>query len=118
MRMYGNPPKPYLDKRYFDQTAEEKLEHYHQLGRRILRLKCLYYLFATSAVSDYEYDWIERYYEAVAEDVGQPPAASDQVGFSRETPLGQEVYQECVKEMGHEASQNGTVPTRDQNPLP
>ncbi len=61
-------------------------ERFIQLGWIILEHKARYYHLNTSTISDFEYDTIEKEYDALAQMLGLPPTASDMVGFDANRP--------------------------------
>jgi NAD-dependent DNA ligase len=62
------------------------LELYCDLAWKILEAKCLYYVFDKPKLTDYEYDMMERQYDALAEKLNLPKTASDMVGFNPDRP--------------------------------
>ena len=75
---FGNP---YLIWTYTELSVDEKANYFNRLGEAIARHKKAYYLGDNNAVvSDAEYDYLERLYEAVAEDLGLEPVAVNAVG--------------------------------------
>lgn len=73
---------PYLIWTYLELTPTEKLEHFENVGKRLLKRKYEYYILDHPQVSDAEYDYAERYYEALAEDLGLEPEIVNMVGFN------------------------------------
>ncbi len=71
---------PYLADLYADLTHGEKLIHFNHVGTRIAHHKRAYYT-GHPEINDCEYDYIERYYEAVAADLGLEPTAINSVGY-------------------------------------
>lgn len=70
-----------LNKTYQSLTNEERIDHYHTLSKRILCHRYRYYVLDTPELSDFEYDCLEKYYEAVCVDVGLPSVVKDMVGI-------------------------------------
>lgn len=67
---------------YYSLTYQEKQQYFDLLGLRVLAHRYRYYVLDDSVVSDFEYDYIERYYEAIANDLKVRPLTQDLVGFS------------------------------------
>ena len=74
---------PYLYDTYFELTPAERVAHFNTLGEAIAGHKVAYYL-KTPTINDAEYDYLERYYEAVADDLGLEPVAVNSVGYKIE----------------------------------
>lgn len=72
---------PYLIWTYWELTPGERLAHFESLGASLTRHKKAYYAAGEATINDFEYDFLERVYEAVAEDLGREPVAVNQVGF-------------------------------------
>lgn len=65
----------------------EALRYIHaQASWFILDCKYLYYVRDASPVPDKTYDQIEKLYEALCVHFGEPPTATDMVGFSYDRP--------------------------------
>lgn len=62
-------------------TNSEKLEYLERLGERLLEHRYRYYIKCDPVIADFLYDYLERYYEAVALDLGVDPIASVMVDF-------------------------------------
>ncbi len=58
-----------------------KREEMVKLSWDILKYKYHYYEKSKPLITDYQYDMIEKKYEALCEELGQPPTACDMVGF-------------------------------------
>jgi hypothetical protein len=57
-----------------------------KLGWQILEHKYRYYILSKPIVNDYQYDMIEKEYEKLAAELGEPPTASDMVDFDKSRP--------------------------------
>lgn len=66
---------------YLQLTPEEKIAYHDILGQRLLYRRYEYYQLDLPSISDFEYDFVERYYEAVSADLGLPSVVQDMVGF-------------------------------------
>lgn len=73
--------RPYLIWTYWDCTPEERLAYFYKLADRIAYHKKVYYTAQHPELTDVEYDYMERLYEAVAKDLGLEPEATNQVGY-------------------------------------
>lgn len=62
-------------------TQEEKVSYFVSLGERLLEHRYRYYGLDSPVIEDYEYDYIERYYESTAMALGLEPTASNMVDF-------------------------------------
>lgn len=70
---------------------QDKKQRFIQLSWEILEHKCRYYIMDSPIVQDYEYDAIEKEYEALAKELGLEPTASNMVGFNPDRPSCQSV---------------------------
>lgn len=59
----------------------EKVAHMETVGHRLLEHRYRYYILDAPILADWVYDYIERYYECVAQDMGLPAIASNMVDF-------------------------------------
>ena len=84
---------PYLTWVYLDLTHEERISHFQDVGKRLLKHKFNYYVSNIHSIEDSEYDYVERYYEAVAEDLGLEPEIVNMVGFNPNHPWSMELLQ-------------------------
>lgn len=71
-------------------------ERFARLSWKILEHKCHYYMFNNPQIQDYEYDMLEKEYDALALTLGKPPTASDMVGFDLERPSCRSVYRKLA----------------------
>ena len=85
---------PYLIWTYTELTPEEKLKYFENVGKKLLGHKYRYYLGNEGIISDGEYDYVERYYEAVAEDLGLEPEIVNMVGFNSEHKWATEIVEQ------------------------
>jgi NAD-dependent DNA ligase len=67
------------------------LERFIQLSWQILEHKYRYYILVNPVISDYEYDMLEKEYDALADKLGLPKSASDMVDFDTNRPSCQRV---------------------------
>lgn len=74
-----------------------KLERFNKLSWEILEHKCRYYIMDSPTIEDYEYDLIEKEYDALADELGLPKSASDMVGFKEDRPSCQRVMTKLIK---------------------
>lgn len=65
---------------------EELLFHFNQVGNRILEHRYRYYILNENVISDFEYDYLERYYKEIASKLNLPDTALDMVGFDITKP--------------------------------
>jgi NAD-dependent DNA ligase len=68
-------------------------ERFVQLSWQILEHKCYYYVLSKPIISDYEYDLLEKEYEALADKLKLPRSASDMVDFDANRPSCQRVME-------------------------
>lgn len=59
----------------------DKQRKFAELSWTLLEHKCRYYVFDSPTLGDYEYDVLEKEYEALAKELGVPPSVADMVGF-------------------------------------
>lgn len=59
----------------------DKKQRFIKLGWELLEHKCRYYVMNKPTISDYNYDMIEKEYDALAAELGEEPTASDMVDF-------------------------------------
>lgn len=71
--------------------SKYKKQRFIQLAWVILEHKCRYYIMDSPIIQDYEYDMIEKEYDALAKELGLEPTASDMVGFNPDRPSCQSV---------------------------
>lgn len=72
------------------------------LGWAVIECKCIYYMFSGNhplAIKDYDYDMLEKKYEAVCRALKEEPSASDMVDFDMSRPSCQSVYEKLTKDM-------------------
>ncbi len=69
------------------------LERFISLSWQILEHKYRYYILAKPVIGDYEYDMLEKEYEALADKLGLPKSASDMVDFDMNRPSCQRVME-------------------------
>ena len=100
-------PNTLLSKEYQLLSSEEKDNYQYRVGLSIIRFKALYYLFDGSTASDLEYDFLERLYEAVCQDINIVPAITDMVGFNMNYQECEDVYNQLLKE-GHKPKHETT----------
>lgn len=89
-------PRPHLTL-VKDETVEIKKARYVKLGWELLEHKCRYYIMSNPIIEDYDYDMLEKEYEALAEELGLPKSATDMVDFDTSRPSCQRVMQKLVK---------------------
>ena len=79
-----------------------------KLSWDILKYKYHYYVNSAPIISDYEYDMIEKEYEALCKEFNVPPTATDMVDFNWNRPCCQIV---AAREQGldYEMWQEGRV---------
>lgn len=65
----------------------------------LLEHKCRYYVHSRSTIDDYTFDMLEAEYRKLAEELGEPPSASDMVDFDTKRPSCQRVMDKVAKEM-------------------
>ncbi len=58
------------------------MTHHEKLGKRLLRRRYEYYVLDDPKISDFEYDFIERKYENMCEDLGLESVVKDMVGYN------------------------------------
>ena len=58
-----------------------KKERFIQLSWELLEHKCFYYMLNAPVVSDYEYDKLEKEYDALATELNLPNSVADMVDF-------------------------------------
>lgn len=63
-------------------TLANNKKEYIKLGWTLLEHKYRYYVKNNPVISDYEYDMLEKKYDALAEELGLPKSASDMVDFN------------------------------------
>lgn len=73
------------------QETQDKRQRFIKLSWEILEHKCRYYIMDKPIIQDYEYDAIEKEYDALAKELGAEPTASDMVGFNLDRPSCQSV---------------------------
>jgi hypothetical protein len=69
-----------------------KIERFTALGWQILEHKCRYYILIAPIIDDYNYDMLEKEYDALANELNLPKSASDMVDFDMNRPSCQTVY--------------------------
>lgn len=67
-------------------TEAEKVEHHIQVGKRLLQQRYRYYYLDNPVLNDFEYDVLERYYEALSAYLGLEPINKNLVGFDENEP--------------------------------
>lgn len=72
-------------------TPQESIEYFHKLGKRVLAHRYRYYVLDDSVIPDWEYDLLERLYEALASELNLPSVIADMVGYDLNDPLALEV---------------------------
>lgn len=77
-------------------TSTEKEEYMWKIGKALIRLKAAYYLFDSPLLSDMEYDFLERLYEAVCRDIGQNAIITDMVGINLDIQECLDAYNELL----------------------
>lgn len=73
-------------------------ERFIQLGWEILEHKCRYYVLNNAIIEDYQYDMLEKEYDALADKLGKEKSASDMVGFNENRPSCREVLKKMTFE--------------------
>lgn len=63
-------------------SVSEKKQKMVKLSWDILKYKYHYYVNDKPIISDYDYDMIEKEYEALCKEFDVPPSATDMVGFN------------------------------------
>lgn len=71
-------------------------ERFVELSWQILEHKCRYYELSRPTIKDYEYDMLEKEYDALAAKLGLPASASDMVDFDMARPACKEVYKKLT----------------------
>jgi NAD-dependent DNA ligase len=61
-------------------------QRFIELSWQLLEHKYRYYVQNTNSISDYEYDMLEKEYDALADQLGLPKSATDMVGFDESRP--------------------------------
>lgn len=74
----------------------DKQKRYVELGWKILEHKCRYYILHQPTITDYEYDLLEKEYDALAGELGLPSTASDMVDFDKSRPACQRVLEKLL----------------------
>lgn len=69
-----------------------KRQRFVELGWKLLEHKCWYYMFQDPKVTDYQYDMLEKEYEALASELGLEPSVSNMVDFDMKRPSCERVY--------------------------
>jgi len=59
----------------------EKKSRFIELGWQLLEHKFRYYILAEPIIKDYDYDMLEKEYDALADELNLPKSASDMVDF-------------------------------------
>jgi len=67
------------------------LKRFIELSWQILEHKYRYYILIKPIIGDYQYDMLEKEYEALADKLGLPKSASDMVDFDMNRPSCQSV---------------------------
>ena len=62
-------------------SQEERLTHFEQLGSRLLEHRYRYYILDEPVIQDSEYDYLERYYKLLANELGLPDTAINMVDY-------------------------------------
>jgi NAD-dependent DNA ligase len=57
-----------------------------QLSWKLLEHKCRYYVYSRPSIDDYEYDMLEKEYEALAAKLGEEPTVANMVDFDMKRP--------------------------------
>lgn len=70
---------------------EDKKQRFIQLSWIILEHKYRYYILDKPIIQDYDYDKLEKEYEALADELKLEPSASNMVGFDLDRPSCQSV---------------------------
>lgn len=78
-------------------TNQQKKERYVFLSWKILEHKARYYMYNAPTITDYEYDMLEKEYDALADELGQPKSASDMVGFKKDRESCKQVLEKIAK---------------------
>lgn len=76
----------------------DKKQRFVKLGWEILEHKCRYYMHSAPSISDYDYDMLEKEYEALGSELGLEPSASDMVDFDENRPACQNVVKKIELE--------------------
>lgn len=76
---------------FFKLTPEEQLAYLTKVGERVLAHRYRYYVQDQPMLADFEYDYLERYYEALAAHLGQPNTFSNMVGYNHDIPGAREI---------------------------
>lgn len=66
-----------------------KQQRFIQLSWELLEHKCRYYIFSKPSIEDYEYDMLEKEYDALAKELGLPNSVGDMVDFDTSRPACQ-----------------------------
>jgi NAD-dependent DNA ligase len=69
------------------------------LGWQLLEHKCRYYVHSKPSIEDYAYDLLEKEYDTLAAQLGEPPSVSDMVDFDTKRPSCQRVMEKIALEM-------------------
>lgn len=67
-------------------TRNEKLIYLSQLEERILEHRYRYYILGDSVLSDFEYDFIEKFYIKIGKELNVPTHIEDMVDFNYTYP--------------------------------
>jgi NAD-dependent DNA ligase len=70
-----------------------------ELSWIILEHKCRYYHFNAPIIKDYEYDMLEKEYDALATQLGKPQSASNMVDFKLDRPACRAVLDKIRNEV-------------------
>lgn len=70
-----------------------KHQRFVNLSWILLEHKCRYYILNKPTVQDYEYDLLEKEYDALAQELGLPNSVGDMVDFDTSRPACQLVME-------------------------
>lgn len=76
-------------------------DYIQELGSRVLSHRYRYYELDDPEISDYEYDYIETYYEKLCAEAGIPSVLADMVGFDYSAPGATEVARAVETNQDH-----------------
>jgi NAD-dependent DNA ligase len=74
-----------------------------KLSWTLLEHKCRYYVFDAPSIGDYEYDILEKEYEALAKELQVPPSVSDMVGFDETRESCKQVLNKLRRQRAEQA---------------
>ena len=88
---------PHIPKKYLKGLPLTPNERFIQLSWQLLEHKCRYYILDNPLIQDYEYDILEKEYDALADKLGQPKSVSDMVGFNEKRHSCRQVIEKlCI----------------------